>query len=334
MFKTGDNDLSDAWPSHSTTNKEDMQANLCAPENYSALESPSQTRHKASEEWIPFGKLSAGQMLPLQLSLHDNYQQKGQGMAIGKNWTRDELLLALNLYFRIPFGRQDARAREVVELATILGRTAGSVAMKLNNFTSLDPDENARGVRGLSGASSMDRAIWKELQNDWEQVTAESEALWKERAQSVTVTEQGEHGWDKASPTEKTQPVKVRLAQSFFRKVVLAAYSGRCCITGIPVPQLLIASHILPWSTHPEHRADPRNGLCLSRLHDAAFDQGLITFDEGNRLVLSQKIREHMTLSVMKENFAVYEGKVISTPERFAPGSQYLATHRECIFAA
>jgi predicted restriction endonuclease len=215
--------------------------------------------------------------------------------------------------------------------------------MKLNNFTSLDPDENARGVRGLSGASSMDRAIWKELQSDWEQVTAESEALWKEWAQGVPVVEagvnhtrpqQGEHGWDKSSPTEKTQPVKVRLAQSFFRKVVLAAYSGRCCITGIPVPQLLIASHILPWSTHPEHRADPRNGLCLSRLHDAAFDQGLITFDEGNRLVLSQKIREHMTLSVMRESFAVYEGKALSIPERFAPDLQYMAVHRECIFAA
>lgn len=267
-------------------------------------------------------------------------------MKSGSKWSREELLLVINLYFRIPFGRQHSHAPEVVGLATMLGRTSGSVAMKLNNITSLDPDESLRGVRGLSGASSLDRAIWIEFQNGWEQATAESEALWNERllkmndtgnsisTRQETQTDGHGHEWDESSPTEKTQLAKVRLAQSFFRKVVLSAYDGRCCITGIPIPQLLIASHILPWSTHPEHRADPRNGLCLSRLRDAAFDKGLITFDGQNRLVLSKVIREHLTLAAMKDNFAAYEGKTIAVPERFAPCPLYLTTHRENIFAA
>ena len=266
-------------------------------------------------------------------------------MKSGSKWSRDELLLVMNLYFRIPFGRQHSRAPEVVELATMLGRTSGSVAMKLNNITSLDPEENLRGVRGLSGASSLDRAIWREFQNGWEQATAESEALWNGRllrrndagnsisTRQETQTDRHGHEWDEFSPTEKTQLAKVRLAQSFFRKVVLSAYDGRCCITGIPIPQLLIASHILPWSTHPEHRADPRNGLCLSQLHDAAFDKGLITFDEKNRLVLSAKIKEHLTSAVMNYSFALYEGKTITMPERFAPNSDFMTIHRETNFA-
>ena len=266
-------------------------------------------------------------------------------MKSGNKWSREELFLAFNLYFRIPFGRQHSRAPEVVALAAMLGRTPGSVAMKLNNITSLDPDENSRGVRGLIGASSLDRAVWTEFQNDWVQATAESESLWNERLQEVTAAGQklgrsdhalldvSEHEWDKSNPTEKTQPAKVRLAQSFFRKVVLSAYNGRCCVTGIPIPELLIASHILPWSTHPEHRADPRNGLCLSRLHDAAFDKGLITFDEKNRLVLSGKIKEHLTSPVMNYSFALYEGKTITMPERFAPNSDFMTIHRETNFA-
>ncbi len=266
-------------------------------------------------------------------------------MRSGSKWSRDELLLAMNLYFRIPFGRQHSRAPEIVELAAMLGRTPSSVAMKLNNITSLDPDESLRGVRGLRGASSVDRTIWAEFQKDWEQATAESEALWNRWLQKREPGEghmppfldapkrEHENEWDKSSPTERTQPAKVRLAQSFFRKVVLASYNGCCCITGIPVSQLLIASHILPWSTHPEHRADPRNGLCLSRLHDAAFDKGLITFDQENRLVLSKKIREYLPLAAMKDNFAVYEGTAIALPERFMPNPQYLATHRESIFS-
>ncbi len=265
-------------------------------------------------------------------------------MKSGSKWLRDEILLVMNLYFRIPFGRQHSHAPEVVELAAMLGRTPGSVAMKLNNITSLDPDENLRGVHGLRGASSLDRAIWTEFQNGWEQASAESEALWNERllkmnnagdsiTRQETQTDGHGHEWDESSPTEKSQVAKVRLAQSFFRKVVLSAYDGRCCITGISIPQLLVASHILPWSTHPKHRADPRNGLCLSRLHDAAFDKGLITFDEKNRLVLSAKIKEHFTSAAMMNSFALYEGKTITMPARFAPNSDYMTIHREISFA-
>src|SRR6202050_553904 len=59
--------------------------------------------------------------------------------AKNKDWTRDEHILAFNLYCKIPFGRQHSRAPEIIELAKLLGRSPNSVALKLNNFSRLHP---------------------------------------------------------------------------------------------------------------------------------------------------------------------------------------------------
>lgn len=105
-----------------------------------------------------------------------------------------------------------------------------------------------------------------------------------------------------------------------------------CCISGNPIPELLIASHILPWPGFPEHRANPSNGLCLSRLHDAAFDQGLITFDESRRLVLSKRLRDYLPNEAIRVNFSTYEGSALRLPEKFFPEERFLAHHREHTF--
>ncbi len=77
----------------------------------------------------------------------------------------------------------------------------------------------------------------------------------------------------------------MRLAQRFFRRAVLASFDAKCCIAGIGHAELLVASHIVPWKQSREHRANPRNGLWLSRLHDRAFDRGLITLDTDYRVI-------------------------------------------------
>ncbi|MDX1968506.1 MAG: HNH endonuclease [Planctomycetaceae bacterium] len=248
-----------------------------------------------------------------------------------RDWTRDELILAMNLYCQLPFGRMHQRTPEIVALAGAIGRTPSSVAMKLTNLASLDPFHQQRGIKGLSAASAGDRRIWQEFHDDWERLSAESEAL-RERFQLVSPID-GETNSAQpvefAGATEGVSTVKVRRAQRFFRRSVLASYESRCCVTAIAIPELLIASHILPWSTFPEHRADPRNGLCLSRLHDGAFDQGLITFDEEFRLVLSPMLRDATTNGVLRHSFAAFEGQPLRLPNRFRPPAEYLARHRE-----
>lgn len=216
-------------------------------------------------------------------------------------------------------------------MAQALGRTPGSVAMKLNNLTALDPDEQARGVRGLAGASRLDRQIWQEFHQDWQRLAVESEAL-RESIWPVPTTQPIGAPPAAEIQTETERTVKVRLAQSFFRRVVLSAYQVQCCVTGNPITELLVASHILPWASHPEQRVNPRNGLCLSRLHDGAFDQGLITFDDDYRLILSKRLKEHFSNQNIRDNFAGYEGKSLKMPERFYPDKGFLAGHRESVF--
>ncbi len=268
-------------------------------------------------------------------------------MRNGKLWNREETILAMNLYCRISFGRQHSRAPEVIELAKAIGRTPGAVAMKLNNITSIDPEEEARGIKGLRGASNLDRVIWSEFHNNWEKMAVESESLWQEVVHKNKLdnnTNQEQELSEKPvlqSDLEESLPVmqteshrltKVRLAQSFFRQTVLAAYQGRCCVSGIPVPQLLIASHIMPWSDFPNHRINPSNGLCLSRLHDAAFDKGLICFDDKNILVVSKYLKDYLPNESLTMNFIEYEGHKFILPEKFLPDNSFLEYHREHIY--
>jgi putative restriction endonuclease len=82
-------------------------------------------------------------------------------MRAGQNlWSREELILAINLYCKLPFGRLHNRNPEIINLANLIGRTPSSVAYKLVNFASLDPSLKARGIKGASNASNLDREIW------------------------------------------------------------------------------------------------------------------------------------------------------------------------------
>ena len=72
---------------------------------------------------------------------------------------------------------------------------------------------------------------------------------------------------------DQLSKAKVRIGQDYYRKMVISIYGGKCCVTGIDVPKLLRASHIIPWSEDRENRMNPENGLCLSGTYDLAFDQ-------------------------------------------------------------
>ncbi len=84
-------------------------------------------------------------------------------MATGKRWKREELISTLMLYRRLTFGQLHSRNPEIIKLAGKLGRTPGSVAMKLCNFASLDPALQKRGIKGLRQASKRDGEIWSEF---------------------------------------------------------------------------------------------------------------------------------------------------------------------------
>lgn len=237
-------------------------------------------------------------------------------------WTRAEVLKALSLYCVLPFGRFHKSNPEVIALAQELGRTPGSVALKLCNLASLDPHERARGISGMSNASALDREVWKEFYGHWEELAAVLTLKPVEEESPAPELKMP------TGPTTKEAVQRIRRGQQFFRKAVLSAYADQCCITGISETSLLRASHIVPWSESEGHRLNPSNGLCLNALHDSAFDTGLITFDERLRLIIARKLSKKMPKAVFASYFERYEGQEIRLPERFRPDEKLLQIHR------
>jgi len=241
-------------------------------------------------------------------------------------WTRDQLLVAFNLYFRIPFGRMHSRNHEIIELSKIIGRTPDALAMKLSNIASLDPAEKARKISGLKGSSKLDRKIWDEFHTNWEQLAFESEEA-KCRLAKLPQGNQ-ELAEFPNGPTEAVRETRVRLVQGFFRQAILSNYESRCAVCLITEERLLIASHIIPWSEDEKRRADPSNGLALCALHDRAFDNWLISFSESFELLVSSRLKTKDAVGVHRAAFLDLEGQRLSRPIRFNPDPAALAIHR------
>jgi putative restriction endonuclease len=129
----------------------------------------------------------------------------------------------------------------------------------------------------------------------------------------------------------RTALVQQRIKQSFFRRMVLSSYRSRCCMSGISEPELLIASHIIPWSQSTDNRLNPGNGLCLSVLHDKAFDKGFISLSDDYKVMVSIKLKKSRDDFILK-NLAPLDGKFIEMPERFQPDKNFIEHHRTNIF--
>ena len=247
-------------------------------------------------------------------------------------WQRKELLAAFNLYCQIPFGKMHRSNPDIVALAKLLGRTASAVAMKLVNFASLDPAITSTGRVGLNNASAADRAVWEEFHGDWEQLALESAEITMrlENNHEASTTKSVPASLSNNSTYEGTTRNVVtaaRVKQAFFRKSVLSSYQNRCCMSSLIEPELLIASHIVPWSVDKSNRLNPRNGLCLSTLHDRAYDLGLLTVTPEYRIKVSKRLKAQSRIAMIKAGIVDLDGRKIQLPDKFWPDPEFLDWH-------
>lgn len=254
----------------------------------------------------------------------------------GRNWTEDELRVALYLYFQLPFGRLHSGTPDIIQMAKILDRSPSSVAMKLTNFASLDPKITETGRKGLKGASKLDRSVFEQFRADWSASIEAAETLWNEyqneRAKHERLKDSAVSNFKSfESGTDKIATVKIRKGQEFFRRAVLANYDQCCCITGIAATQLINASHIKPWNIDEKNRCNPANGLPLSATFDRAFDRGLLTITLDNRVRLSRFLVSSAE-GKTSEYFTPYQDRSISSAVRFDPDPDFLSWHHKEIF--
>ncbi len=222
----------------------------------------------------------------------------------------------------------DHRNRQVIDLAAQIGRSANAVALKLSNFASLDPDLRSRGISGMSHRSSADAAIWEEFAADREALIYESEQFRAARlGQTIEEIAPTADLPPELEGREREAVVRVRVNQQYFRRMILARYDAHCCITGLAVPQLLTASHIVPWAEAPELRLNPRNGLCLNALHDRAFDTGLLTVSDDFKVQIDSRVQD--SDSAAADFLLRFHGSYLKLPDNFEPAVDLLRRHRE-----
>lgn len=248
-------------------------------------------------------------------------------------WTREELIIAFNLYCKIPFGKIHIHNPEIISLAEVLNRTPSAVSWKLANFASLDPSLKKRNIAGAPHGSKLDLEIWNEFNDDWDRLAFESEKLVSQKmgkpieaVSNIEIVDLPKTG------VERESLVKIRVNQNFFRRSVLAAYNFQCCITGLEIPELLNASHIIPWSKDEVNRVNPRNGLCLNAIHDRAFDRGLLTISPDYTVEISKLIKQGNTSNAVQDLLLKYEGVKIRKPTRFLPDPNFLTYHNINVF--
>ncbi|KAF5044430.1 hypothetical protein DSECCO2_491930 [anaerobic digester metagenome] len=243
-----------------------------------------------------------------------------------KSWSREELILTINLYCKTPFGKLHKNNPDVIRLAELIGRTPSAVSWKLVNFASLDPSLQARGIKGAINSSNLDKKIWTEFFDNWEELAYESEIL--------LAFKQNENIGIKAEfvirdGVSKERLVKTRVNQSFFRTTIMASYNQTCCITGIKQPELLVASHIRPWSMDEKNRLNPQNGICINALHDKAFEFGLLTITPRYYIKISSILLKQSENQAIADNFLKYNNQPVILPSRFLPDPKFLKYHND-----
>ena len=251
-----------------------------------------------------------------------------------KLWSREELMLVFNLYLKLPFGKMHTRTPEIIEMASLLGRTVNSIAIRLTNFASCDPYHQNRGVKGMVGGIRQCQPIWDEFFGNKEVLIFESEKILAEKQNQTIETKFDEILFDlkDLKGETKLREVKTRVNQNVFRQIVVANYSSKCAITGIDLPELLFASHIIPWAKNEEERLNPENGICLSALYDKAFDKGLIAINENYQILISDKLKKKKGADYYEKYFASIENQSLIQPQRYFPKKDFIQYHLDVIF--
>ncbi len=248
-------------------------------------------------------------------------------------WTREELILTLSVYFQLPFGRLNRTTPEVQELARIINRNDNSAALRLVNYAACDPYIINSGRKGMTSGISVCKPIWDEFVDDRERLFGEAQRI-KAEMLNKPIEETLHLTTSDLEGKERTAVIRQRVNQSVFRSMILSNYECKCAITGINIPELLVAGHIIPWAdSTPQQKLSPENGICLSALYDKAFDKGYITISPDNYTIqISSALREYETQEYYDKHFGSLLGRTIVLPIEHKPDRNYLAYHRDYVF--
>jgi len=253
-------------------------------------------------------------------------------MKKNNNWTKEETIIAFNVYCKIPFKNSNKNNAIIIKYANIIGRSASALNMKIGNFGRLDPELKKNGIKGLVNGSKLEEEVWDEFNGNWEKLAFDSEQL-VAKFQNKKVEEVVNIDLENLPEgRDRESLIKSRVNQSFFRSTILSSYNHKCCITGLTIPEFLVASHIIPWRLDIKNRINPHNGVCLNSIHDKAFDKGFLTITPDFKIKVSKYLKNNIHDAAIKDLFLKYDNQSIIKPDRFLPSKDFLDFHYNQVF--
>lgn len=212
-----------------------------------------------------------------------------------KNWTEDEITLALALYLRTPRSKINQHHPDVIELASLLNRTPSAVSMKMHNLGRCDIRLLARDQKSLSNGSHLDQIVWDKYLGADRSKPIEPLLEAVDAILSEFATPMAAFSLPDVDPTRVTEAfveVKVRRYQRYFRDTVMTMYGGRCLVSGLHSDPLIEVAHIVPWRDNQTLRLVPANALTLNVLAHRAYDANLLGIDPDMVIHVSPELLE------------------------------------------
>lgn len=244
-----------------------------------------------------------------------------------RNWTKEETIIAFNVYCKIPFKESRKTHPLIVKYAQIIGRSPSALNMKVGNLGRLDPKLKEQGITGLTHGAKIEKEVWAEFYENPDKLTYESERLIAQFAHKEIGEVEGIDISDLPDGKERVSIVKQRVNQSFFRSVILSSYDFKCCISGIKNPELLEACHIVDWSCDNKNRTNPENGLCLNILFHRAYDKNLLGITPNLHVEISNEMIDGTCDDDYRDYLKNINGKKLQMPTRFYPNPEFLEIH-------
>lgn len=242
-------------------------------------------------------------------------------------WSREEFILALDLYFRIPFGQISKSNPDIIKLADFIGRTPSSVGMRLSNYANCDPELKATGIKGLAGGQQQCQPYWDEFANArGKLITAAIESRTQlieahRRESNEFYTHKSE--WDN---------LVNEMYDYKFQDIVAKNYHGHCAISGMKAKQFLVGCHIIPSCENEAESMKASNGILLNLLYARAYVEGLIGFDTKYKIHFSLDIKKHK----FEDGFHLfkrYEGEHLQLGDVIIkPDTAFLEWHMDTVF--
>lgn len=242
-------------------------------------------------------------------------------------WTREETIVAFNVYCKIPFKSSSKTHPLIIKYANILNRTPSALNMKIGNIGRLDPDLKEQGISGLVHGAKMEEEVWNEFYGNPEHLAFESEKIIARLTNQSVEDSTAIRTDDLPQGKDRSIIIRQRVNQSFFRSTVMSAYNFHCCISGVAIAELLEACHIVDWSQDERNRMNPKNGLCMNPFFHKAYDRHLLGITPDMKIVISEELFQGSTEVSFFSYLKTINGKKILLPDKFFPQKELLEIH-------